>query len=70
MDIINKSIYIKKNVCLFVCLSVRYAFKDRTSKRAETFQKSSIDPGEGRHKFFFEKKIMLYLLQAIYVTDQ
>ena len=58
------------SVCLFVCLSVRYAFKDRTSKRAETFQKSSIDPGEGRHKFFFEKKIMLYLLQAIYVTDQ
>ncbi len=60
------SIYIKKNVCLFV----RYLLRDHTSKCNETFHGSSLHPGEGRRLLFSEKKSMMRLLQATFVTDQ
>ena len=63
-------IYISKEESLSVCLSVRYAFEDRTSKCYETFQKWSLHSEEGRHVFFSEKKRILRMIQAIYETDQ
>ena len=64
------SIYIKKNVCLSVCLSVRYTFSPCNSYDHQTFHDSFLDPGEGRRPLFSEKKSILRLLQAAYVTDQ
>jgi hypothetical protein len=46
-------IYIYKEECLCVCLSVclfvRYAFKNRTCKCNQTFHDISLGPEEGRH---------------------
>jgi hypothetical protein len=64
------SIHIKKNVCLSVCLSVRYTFPHRATDFDETFQEPSSHPGGGRRLLFFEKKSTLRMLQAIYETDQ
>ena len=44
----NLSIYIKKNVCLFVCLFVLYAFSPCNSYGHQTFYNASLGPKEGR----------------------
>jgi len=40
---------------MFVCLFIRYAFKDHASKRNETFQKPWTYTGEGSDQLFPEK---------------
>jgi hypothetical protein len=52
---IHSSIYIKKKVCLFVCLFVRYAFEHGTSKCNEILQGIPFRPGEGRRIIFDPK---------------
>ena len=42
-------------VCVFVCLSVRYAFGQSTCQCSQTFQESSSHPGEGRGLLFSRK---------------
>ena len=51
----SKSIYIKKKVCLFVCLSVLYAFSLCNSYRHQTFQEPSLGLEEGRGLLFSRK---------------
>jgi hypothetical protein len=48
----KESIYIKKNVCLFV----RYAFSPCNSYRHQTFHDTSLGPEEGRHGVGITKK--------------
>ncbi len=50
------SIYVKKNVCLSVCLSVRYAFRSCNSYRHQTFHDTSLGPEEGRDGVGITKK--------------
>jgi hypothetical protein len=52
----NISIYIKKNVYLSVCLSVRYAFSPCNSYDHQTFHDTSLGPEEGRHGVGITKK--------------
>jgi hypothetical protein len=52
----GESIYIKKKVCLFVCLFVRYAFSPCNSYRHQTFHDTSLGPEEGRHGVGITKK--------------
>jgi hypothetical protein len=54
MDI--ESIYIKKNVCLSVCLVVRYAFSPCNSYRLQIFHDTSLGPEDGRHGVEITKK--------------
>ena len=51
------------NVCLFVCLFFRYAFGHRTRQCSQTFQESSLRPGEGRRLLFFRE--ILFLTQKL-----
>ena len=67
---LKQSIYIKMNVCLFVCLFVRYTFPHRTTDSDETFQEWSLHPGEGRRLLFLKKERILQVLQAPHETDQ
>jgi hypothetical protein len=50
------SIYIKKNVCLSVCLFVRYASSPCNSYRHQTFHDTSLGPEEGWHGVGITKK--------------
>ena len=50
----SASLYIKMNVCLFVCLFDRYAFVHSTCQCSQTFQESSFHPGEGSGLLFSE----------------
>jgi hypothetical protein len=50
------TIYIYKEECLFVCLSVRYAFSPCNSYRHQTFHDISLGPEEGRHVVGITKK--------------
>ena len=51
------SIYIKKKVCLFVCLFVLHAFGHGTSKCNQTFQGPSSHPGGGQRLLFVENNV-------------
>jgi hypothetical protein len=49
------SMPIYKEECLFVCLSVRYAFRHRTSKCNQTLQGILFRPEEGQRLLFIKK---------------
>ena len=51
------SIYIKKNVCLFVCLFVLYAFGHGTTKCNEILHTIPFRPEEG-HRIVFDPKFL------------
>ena len=53
-----------------VCLFVRDALSRCYSYRHQTFHNSFLSPGKGRRPLFFEKKLIVPLLQAANVTDQ
>jgi hypothetical protein len=44
----KSSIYIYKEECLSVCLSVRYVFSPYNIQRHQTFHDASLGPGKGR----------------------
>jgi hypothetical protein len=50
------SIYVYKEECLFVYLSVRYAFSPCNSYRHQTFHDTSLGPEEGRYGVGITKK--------------
>jgi hypothetical protein len=60
----SASIYIKKKVCLSVCLFVLHAFGHGATKCDQTFQESSSHPEEGQQLLFTQKDAVLRLQQG------